>query len=261
VQQISTPTLNLHGAHHIHTCLCNHASGTMEEYVQSAINKGLRSMTFLEHLECNILYNHRIWLTRDLFKEYFREGKKLQKRYAGKITIRLGVEVGYNPTAVSELQQMIDDFPFEHVGLSYHFYFVGNRHLNMLSSRKDNIDSLADIGSNLVLEKYFNGLIRACNALHCDKICHLDAVLRYMPGLCFQAVHEKKIEKLLQIMRAKKIALEVNSSGIDHRSHPYPAKKILTRAQELGLPLIAGSDAHRPSQVGRHFSKLADFIF
>jgi histidinol-phosphatase (PHP family) len=61
-------------------------------------------------------------------------------------------------------------------------------------------------------------------------------------------------------MRAKKIALEVNTSGIDIRSQPYPAGNILARARELGISLIAGSDAHRPSQVARHFSNLTEYL-
>lgn len=263
LQQFFMPPLtviDLSGDHHIHTRLCNHACGEMEEYVQAAISKGLQSMTFLEHLECGINYNHRTWLTQDLFTEYFQEGKRLQKRYAGRIAVRLGVEAGYNPAAVPELRDMLSRFPFEHVGLSYHFYFDAGRHLNMVSSRQDNIDALAALGTDRVLDEYFSDLIRACSELHCDKICHLDAVLRHMPELCFKAQHIKKIEQLLQLMRKKKIALEVNTSGIELRSHPYPAEDILKRAIELALPLVAGSDAHRPDQVGRCFPQLTELI-
>ncbi|MBW2329306.1 MAG: histidinol-phosphatase, partial [Deltaproteobacteria bacterium] len=245
------------GDHHIHTRLCNHAHGEMEDYVQAAINKGLLSMTFLEHLECGIYYDHRTWLTNKLFAEYFREGKRLQKKYAGQIDIRLGVEVGYNPAAVPQLKKILARYPFEHVGLSYHFYFDGNRHLNMVSHRQDNIDALATIGTNRVLDEYFNGLIRACKELPCDKICHLDAGLRHTPELCFTKQHREQIEQLLVLMQKKKIALEVNTSGIELRSSPYPAEDIVKRAHELKIPLIAGSDAHRPDQVGRYFMQLS----
>jgi len=251
------PVFDLSGDHHIHTSLCNHARGEMEEYVQAAINKGLLSMTFLEHLECGICYDHRTWLTDKLFAEYFREGKRLQKLYADRITVRLGVEVGYNPAAVPQLQEMLSRYPFEHVGLSYHFYFDGNKHLNMVSRRQDNIDALAAIGTNHVLDEYFNGLIRACGELPCNKICHLDAGLRHMPGLCFSKQHTEQIEQLLVLMREKEIALEVNTSGYELRPRPYPVEYIVKRADELTIPLIAGSDAHRPDQVGRYFAQLA----
>ncbi len=231
----------------------------MEDFVQAAINQGLESMTFLEHLECGIISNHRTWLTAEHFKEYFRQGKQLQKKYAGRITVRLGVEIGYNPAAVPQLRDMLARFPFEHAGLSYHFYFDGSNHLNMVSRRQENLDALAAVGTNRVLEEYFSGLIQACGELQCDKICHLDAALRHMPGLSLNAHHREQIEQLLLLMQKKKIALEVNTSGIELRSQPYPSADIIERAHELGIPLIAGSDAHRPDQVGRCFKQLASF--
>ena len=39
----------------------------MEQYVQSAIGKGLRHMVFLEHLEEGINYPERTWLTEEDF--------------------------------------------------------------------------------------------------------------------------------------------------------------------------------------------------
>ena len=254
------PVIDLSGDHHIHTCLCNHASGTMEEYVLAAVSKGLRAMTFLEHLECGIIYNHRTWLEPEHFTQYFKEGKRLQKLYADQISIRLGVEVGYNPAAVDQLREILSYFPFEHVGLSYHFYFEGSRHLNMVSRRRENIDALIAIGVDHVLDKYFSGLIRACCELQCNKICHLDAGLRHMPGLCFKRRHKEQIEQLLEVMQKKKIGLEVNTSGIALRSHPYPSEDIIRRAGELAIPLLAGSDAHKPDQVGRHFAQLAGLL-
>ncbi|MCK5515564.1 MAG: histidinol-phosphatase [Desulfobulbaceae bacterium] len=254
-----SPSIDISDDHHIHTRFCNHAQGEMEEYVLAAIRKGLRSMTFLEHLECSIRYDHRTWLTPELFTEYFQEGKRLQKQYDSRIKIRLGVEVGYNPAAVEELRAMLERFPFEHVGLSYHYYFDGSRHLNMVSRSPENIEALDIVGTDLVLTEYFTGLIQACHQLDCDKICHLDAVLRHTPGLCFSAHHRTLIEQLLLLMQEKHIALEINTSGIPIRSQPYPAKDIILRAQALHIPLVAGSDAHHPHQVGRYFDTLPQY--
>src|SRR3989339_1028505 len=49
---------------------------------------------------------------------------------------------------------------------------------------------------------------------------------------------------------------EVNTSGFSHRGEQYPARGILEEAIALGVPLVAGSDAHRPSEVGRHFERV-----
>ncbi len=222
----------------------------------AALSIGLQEMTFLEHLECGIVYAHRTWLTPELFRLYFREGQRLQAQYKGRITIRLGVEVGYNPAAAAQLRNQLAAFPFEHIGLSYHFFLSGRCHLNMVSRRQDQIQALIALGPEHILTNYFKGLIQACSDLPCDKICHLDAALRYLPGISYTKQHRELIEELLLVMQQKDIALEVNTSGIRQRTFPYPSADILERAVELGLRFTAGSDAHRPEHVGSGFARL-----
>jgi len=48
---------------HIHTKLCCHASGEMEEYVLAAIGRDLDGIVFLEHMEEGICCAERTWLT------------------------------------------------------------------------------------------------------------------------------------------------------------------------------------------------------
>lgn len=252
----SCPPLDLSGDHHVHTKLCNHASGEMEEYVQAAVAKGLRSMTFLEHLECGLIYEQQLWLTEELFCQYFEEGERLKKKYAGQIEVRLGVEIGWNALAADELLAALARFPFEHRGLSCHFHFDGSRHLNMLSSRQEHIDALSAVGADKVLDAYFASLIEACAVIPCDKLCHLDAALRHLPGIRLNARHHGQISQLLELMRGKGIALEVNTSGYAVRPLPYPAPAIISQAAGLGIALIPGSDAHHPQHVGRWFERL-----
>jgi histidinol-phosphatase (PHP family) len=250
--------LDLSGDHHIHTSLCNHAQGTLEEYVQEALAQGLQSMTFLEHMECGLRYAPRIWLTPDLFKQYFDEGQQLQEQYADQIRINLGVEIGYNATALDELLALLEQFPFEHRGLSCHFYDDGKQHLNLLSQRLDHIQLLKEAGSEKVLDTYLTNLIQACQCIPCDKLCHLDAALRHLPLPPFTSHQQHLIRNLLHLLQEKNIALEVNTSGYPLRSRPYPNHEIIQQALALKIPLILGSDAHHPQQVGRFFSQVQE---
>ncbi|WPD21500.1 MAG: histidinol-phosphatase [Candidatus Electrothrix scaldis] len=251
------PALDITGDHHVHTRYCNHAVGEMEEYVLAAIAKGLRSLTFLEHLECGLSYSPCIWLTPELFQRYFAEGEQLREKYADQISIRLGAEVGYNPRAIDKLLAMLDAFPFAHRGLSCHFFFDGKEHLNMLSRRTDHIKKIAEYGTEPILDTYFKNLIQGCQDIPCDKLCHLDAALRHnTPALT--AYHYELIDELFAVMLQNNIALEVNTSGYELRPHPYPVIALIQRAQHMGIPLIIGSDAHRPEQVGRFFERVTE---
>ena len=91
-------------------------------------------------------------------------------------------------------------------------------------------------------------------------LCHLDAVLRHLPGLRFTEAHQAQIDDLLAAMAEKNMRLELNTSGFALRGEPYPARTILRRALALGIPLAVGSDAHQPGQVGRYFDRIPAFL-
>ena len=246
--------------HHVHTHLCNHAAGELEEYVLAAIDKKLNTLIFLEHLETDISYFERTWLTEKDFEYFFKEGSRLKKKYAGRITIKLGAEVGFNPRAVEKIYSSISTYPFEYTGLSYHYYNNGTQHLNMVSRRPENMTALSTIGTDKVISEYLEGLIQGVQLLDCNLLCHLDAAMRHQPGIRFEQSHWKQIDQLLALVRAKEMSLEVNTSGYPLRNEPYPSLPFLQKAVDLGIHLAAGSDAHRPDQVGRHFDRLPELF-
>jgi hypothetical protein len=85
---------------HVHTRLCHHAVGEMEDYVKQAVERGLRAICFLEHLETDIAYHPPCWLDDEAFVYYFSEGERLKRRYRDRIEIQLGMEMGFNPQAL-----------------------------------------------------------------------------------------------------------------------------------------------------------------
>lgn len=251
--------IDIHSDGHVHTHLCMHAGGTMEEYVQSAIEKGLHHMVFMEHLEEGINYFERTWLTEEDFDYYFEEGHRLKQLYGKTIEIGLGVEVGYNPLCPEKILKRLSQRRWDRVGLSYHFYHLpeSDSHLNFLSRKQNNIDAFIGIGTTTLLSHYFSSLIEAVQIIPATVLCHLDAGLRHVPGLSLNDEHRNLIEQLLNQVKASGMALEINTSGYASRNMPYPGFDLIQRAQALNIPLSAGSDAHHPSQVGRYFKRLS----
>ena len=245
---------------HVHTKLCHHAVGEMEEYVQQGIRCGLRTLCFMEHLETDIAYQPPCWLEDEDFDAYFSEGQRLKQSYGEKIEIRLGVEMGFNPQATETIVQRLARYPVERIGLSCHFHLHAGSHLNLLSRRAQSLDRLAELGADMVISTYFDTLILAINTIRCDVLCHLDAVLRHLPGIRFSDSHCRQIVQLLDALKAKAVALEINTSGFDYRGTPFPAPWIITEALARDIPLQAGSDAHQPQEVGRYFRQLPDYL-
>ncbi|MBB5347601.1 histidinol-phosphatase [Desulfoprunum benzoelyticum] len=259
---VPTPAIDISCDGHIHTRLCHHASGEMEDYVRSAIAKGLRKIFFLEHMEDGVNYTEVTWLNEDDFDAYFAEGQRLQRIYHDRIDIGLGVEVGYNPEHVDQLRDRLARRPWDRIGLSFHYarLSANEPHLNLLSRRSENISRAREFGAETLLSRYLDTLIEAVTRLPADVLCHLDAALRYLPELTWTPDHLEQIDILLSLVKGNRLRLEINTSGLPIRGEPFPSSLILRKAINLGIPLVAGSDAHRPEDVGRHFDGIKDHL-
>lgn len=247
---------------HIHTSLCHHASGTMEEYVQAAIQAGMSHICFLEHMEEGIESDRKTWLSENDFSAYFHEGSRLREKYGPQITIDIGVEVGYNPDQVGRLGERIAARKWDRIGLSYHFHLLPGEkyHLNLVSKNDIRIQQLSSKQASVIEEAYYTNLIDAVETFPATFLCHLDGVLRYYPQRNEIEPPWPIIESLLDTMQKKNIGLEVNTSGLAIRGEVFPCKRILKMAGQRKLPLFAGSDAHRPEDVGHGFEKLGDIL-
>jgi histidinol-phosphatase (PHP family) len=248
---------------HVHTRLCHHAVGEMEDYVRAALERGLTEIVFLEHLEEGIRYRQINWLTEEDFDYYQAEGRRLQTLYAGRIRIKLGVEVGYNRRAVAKIRERLVARQWDRIGLSYHYMPLDDypdEDLNMLTMTEDVVKRARRYGAERILDNYFAGLLEAVRLLPGTVLCHLDAALRHAGTLPLGEKHLAAVDALLRLAKDKGMALEVNTSGLAIRGEAFPRMALLQKAVALGMPLVAGSDAHSPEQVGRFFQDLPDMI-
>ena len=259
---LPAPAIDIRSDGHIHTRYCHHARGEMEEYVLAAISKGLKEICFLEHMEAGISYHEVTWLTDDDFDQYFSEGERLRRKYRDRLSIGLGVEVGYNPECADVLLARLSARQWDRIGISFHYARMpdGQHHLNLLSRKKENIKRAGEIGSGPILSRYFKSLTEAVQVLPGTVLCHLDAALRYLPDLSYSTDHLGQIEQLLEAVKARGMSAEINTSGLPIRGEPFPAPPLLRMIIDRGIPLVAGSDAHQPEDVGRYFDKLEGYL-
>ncbi len=254
------PDTLIHAAsdRHVHTKLCRHAVGEMEEYVLAAIRQNLDSIIFLEHMEEGIQCAERTWLSEEDFDTYFSEGKKLQEKYSGLISVGLGVECGFNSDCSQTLISRLNNRDWDEIGISCHFIKPAGckEHLNLFSRKKQALEKAGRFNQSLLLDIYFDTLLEAVTVLPGSKLCHLDGALRFAPAIHLTEKHIEKVNNLLLVVKKKEMTLEMNSSGVVIREEQFPSNRILKMAVSNNIPLVLGSDAHKPEEVGRHFHKL-----
>lgn len=243
--------------HHVHTKLCGHAVGEMEEYVEMAIAKGLRKLIFLEHLEKGISTPHRTWLSAEDFTTYFRVGERLQEQYKDQIEIGLGVECGYNPVSKDILNKKLQERPWAWIGLSCHFVALpgDSHHINLFSRNPESHQKIRAYGTAELFSLYFKRLIEAVQSLPANMLCHLDGALRHLPECLLGKDHLLLIEELLDLVVETEMTLEINTSGLRLRGEQFPAGQVLEMAVAKKIPFCLSSDAHRPEDVAHAFDR------
>ena len=112
--------------YHTHTWRCRHADGTEREYVEKAIESGLKILGFSDHTP-QVYPNGFVCPVKMLPSElegYVDTILDLKREYKNDIEILLGLEVEYLYTLWEPLLELIEPYPIEYMILGQHY--LGN---------------------------------------------------------------------------------------------------------------------------------------
>ena len=112
--------------YHTHTWRCMHASGTEREYVEKAIEGGLKILGFSDHTPMPYSggYVSNVKMRPDQLEDYVDTILKLKDEYKDDIEIHIGLEVEYYPKYFKALLKMTGQYPIEYFLLAQHY--LGN---------------------------------------------------------------------------------------------------------------------------------------
>src|SRR5438046_1441421 len=111
--------------YHVHTARCGHAGGTMREFVDAALARGLDEVAFTDHVPLYFLPGEdpdpTIAMTRAELPGYVEEVLALREEYAGRIDVLLGLEADYAEGHEAELAAILEPYPWDVVLGSVHW--------------------------------------------------------------------------------------------------------------------------------------------
>lgn len=222
--------------YHTHTWRCFHAAGTEREYVERAIEGGLKILGFSDHTPYPYPegYVSRIRMRMDQLEDYVTTVLKLKEEYRDDIEIRLGLEAEYYPAYFGALQEAVKDYPVEYFLLAQHF----------LGNEIGEIYSGAVTTDEQVLKRYCRQVIEAMETGFFTYVAHPD--LLHFTGE--EAVYEEQMRMLCRSAGKLDMPLEINFLGIQERRH-YPDERFWRIAGEEGCSVVFGADAHSPAAV------------
>ncbi|MFA6789315.1 MAG: histidinol-phosphatase [Arcobacteraceae bacterium] len=224
---------------HNHTHFCNHATGSMREYVVKAIELGIDVYGFSEHAPMDFDQHYR--LRFDDIKRYETEVLALKEEFANDISVVLGYEVDFMqhiPMLDVILKAKVD-------------YLIGSVHFldGWGFDNPEFIGTYENRDIDKIWQDYFDCIEAMAKSNLFDIVGHLDLIkiFKYMPK------KEVKIiaKKAMSAIKKANMVVEINPAGFRKPIHEqYPSTQLLEMCYELDIPITFGSDAHAVNQVG-----------
>ncbi len=219
--------------YHTHTARCNHAEGTDKEYVEAAIQAGVKVLGFSDHapyLFPNTDYYSNFRMKTDELFDYAESVLALQKEYAKDIRILLGFELEYYPAFHAEEMKFLSQ-------VNPDYYILGQH------SGGNEIDSVYTpyTENETTFRAYIAQIIEGLKTGHFAYLAHPDLAGYRYP----KAVYEETYKQLCEAAKALDIPLEINLLGLRTNRH-YPDRRLFEIAAQVGNKIVFGVDAHAP---------------
>lgn len=250
---------------HMHTWFSTDSEACPRDMADEAVRKGLKTICFTDHFDKDDLE----WGEEGIFDvdAYFVEMQKLQEEYAGKLNIRIGIELGLRTYLKDYYEELTKKYPFDFViGSVHNVPYKKDAEGNILytdpAAEKLFTDRTDKEAYRLMMETTLEN-VRTSDCF--QTLGHLDYVVRYGKS------REKEysytdyadiIDEILKLLIEKEKGLEVNSTGLKYGlpfAHPHP--DVLKRYRELGGEIITiGADAHKPEHIAYDFAKAEEIL-
>lgn len=242
--------------YHMHTARCGHAGGTMEEYVEMAIERGLHEIGFSDHIPMYWLpeakRDYTIAMPMEQLEAYVEDVHRLQARYP-EIPIRLGIEADYIPGSEEQLADLLRRYPWDYVIGSCHY--LGDW----------GFDNPAEVAAydrwelGELYDRFWELEIAAARTGLFDIMGHIDLIKKFghrpAAGYDLAGAHRRLADELAKAG----VAVELSVAGTRKPvKEYYPHPSLLKACAERGIGLVISSDAHHPSEVGKEFAAAAD---
>jgi histidinol-phosphatase (PHP family) len=234
--------------YHVHTRFSDGEGGPGDVAARAA-RLGMREVGIADHLVLPPYDDPVDWWDEARFEEYAAAIRAADEARP-EVRVLFSIEVDYTPVTLEAASAMLRARPPDYVIGSVHF--VDGEAFDLADSLEGevwrDVDRLYRRYYELVAEAAATGLF--------DVIGHLDLPKRFGTRPRDPSSVEAALAAALEAIAASGAAVELNTAGWRHPiGEAYPESAILARCAALGIPVMLGSDAHRPDDIGYGFAR------
>lgn len=244
---------------HLHSSFSGDSDTPMEEMILKGIDRGLTHMCFTEHNDFDYPPSEAkpddFWeLNPDA---YLYELLKLKEKYAGKITLCFGAELGMQPHLSKRNAAFIKAHDYDFIIASSHLCNGEDPYYASFYEGRSQEEAYRE---------YFESILENLKAFsNFDVYGHLDYVVRYGPkrdeGYSYE-MYREIFDKILTRLIDMEKGIEINTAGLAKGLRDaHPCRSVIKRYRELGGEIVtAGSDAHDPGQIAYSFDRAGEIL-
>ncbi len=234
---------------HMHTPLCHHAQGWPDDYAEVAVERNLRGITFTCHNPMPDGYAAGVRMAPSAFTTYVELILGARARWREQLDIRLGLESDYVPGFEGWVEDLHGTVPLS--------YILGSVHPQLREYRLRYFTGEAEAFQRL----YFRHLAEAAETGLFHAISHPDLVKNLFPEEWSPERVRDTVAASLDRIAETGVAMELNTSGaLKAIPEMNPAEWMLREMRARGIPVVLGSDAHRPARVADRFPEALEIL-
>jgi histidinol-phosphatase (PHP family) len=260
--------ISLHGGHSGQ--FCDHARDTLADIVAAYHAAGFECVGLSEHmpsLSDDWLYPDEVELGRtagwmlDRFARYVAEARRLEREYAGRMRILVGMESEWYPGCGPWVAELRGRFGLDYVVGSVHH--VGGICFDF--SKEDYARAAQQAGGIVPMyAAYFDAQLEMMQVIQPEVVGHLDLIRLYdqdyRRNLSESKVWER-VQRNLGWIRQGDTVIDVNARALlKGQMEPYVCLPIMDEAVRLGIGVAYGDDAHGMSDVGFEFTGVHELL-
>lgn len=222
--------------YHTHTWRCNHAQDIEREYVEAAVARGIRTLGFADHAPYFFDgdYYSGFRMKREQYQDYVDTLRGLKQEFAGKIDIRIGVEMEYYPKYFEKTLDFMGGIGLDYIIMGQHFL----DHTESWHAYKETDDEC-------VLARYVDVVLEGAATGAYSYIAHPDHFHFVGDGKTWH----KHMLRLCEGLKEMDVPVEMNLLGFLEGRH-YPRRDFFEVVSEAGTKVVLGCDAHSKAQMG-----------
>ncbi|MCD6250250.1 MAG: histidinol-phosphatase HisJ family protein [candidate division Zixibacteria bacterium] len=249
-------------------CHCDYsidAVGSIDEYCQAALKKGLVEICFTTHWDTSPISGSNDNVIRikgklkptipDNLEPYVEDVRRANEKFFPLgLRVKLGLEYGWYPGCEETAIALKERYDFDH-------FLCGLHELDGLcfSCKECYPRCFAKYSVEELVEKYAEEIAAAASTGLFDCIAHLDYIRKYAHAHYGEELDrllfERGLPQILEALLTSGTSLEINTGALRRGFSDYfPSMKIINAVKRAGVMIpFLGSDAHAPNEVGHDF--------